>query len=230
MIDLNRPDAVSTAGGELVTTTEALVARLGARPIATLGELEGAVHDRQAIGDQIKAVEEFFYPLKRLAHQLHKTLCDREGAILAPLRRLDEDKRQAMTAYKAAQDRARRVREAELADEQRKARETQAIAEAGALERDGERVLAAAVVAEAIAAPAPVVVLPDATKAIDGLKFRRVWKWRLQAGLEPAQALERIPRAYLMLDERKITAHASSMKESAAIAGIEFYCEDQPVR
>jgi hypothetical protein len=225
VIDLNRPDAASTAGGELVTQAEALVARLGAKPIATLGELEGAVRDRQTIGDQVKAVEEFFYPLKRLAYQLHKALCDREGAILAPLRRLDEDKRQAMTAYKAAEDRARRAREAELAEAQRQARETQAIAE-----RDGDRAMAAAVVAEAIAAPAPVVVLPDATKTITGLKFRRVWKWRLQAGLTPAQALERIPRAYLMLDEKKLNAHAASMKESAAIAGIEFYFEDAPVR
>jgi hypothetical protein len=223
VIDLNRPEAASTAGGELAQSTEALVARLGAGAIVTLEELERAVRDRQAIGDQIKTVEAFFKPLKALAHQLHKALCDRESAILAPLADLDRRKAGAISAYKAAQDRARRERERELAEEQRRARETQAIAEAGALERAGEHRIAAAVVAEAIAAPAPVVVLPDATKQIDGLKFRRVWKWRLQN-----EAL--IPRPYLMLDEKKLNAHASSMKESAAIPGIEFYFEDQPVR
>lgn len=221
VIDFNRPEAVEGAGGELAQSTEALVARLGAGAIVTLEELERAVRDRQTIGDQIKTVEAFFKPLKQLAHQLHAALCSRETAILAPLRSLDNEKRAAMSLYKEAEDRARREREAAKADEQRRDREARALAEASTLERDGDHVMAAAVVAEAIAAPAPVVVLPDATKAI--AKFRRVWKWRLQN-------LERVPRPYLMLDEKKINAHASSMKESAAIAGIEFYFEDQPVR
>jgi hypothetical protein len=230
VIDFNSPESATTAGGELVSSTEALVSRLaGPRAIATHAEQERAVHDRQQIGDAIKSVEEFFYPLKRLAHQLHKGLCDRETAILAPLRRLDETKRRAMAEYGAAEDRARHERERQAAEARQREREAAAIAEAAMLERAGEHAYAAAVVNEAIAAPAPVVVLPDAMKAIPGLKFRRTWKWRY-VGDDRARALELLPRAYLMPDESKITAHASHMKESAAIPGIEFFPEDLPVR
>jgi hypothetical protein len=72
VIDFNRPDAVSTAGGDLVVQTTALVRQLQtADAIATVGDLERAVVERQQIGQAIKTVEAFFEPLKRMAHQLH---------------------------------------------------------------------------------------------------------------------------------------------------------------
>ena len=42
--------------------------------------------------------------------------------------------------------------------------------------------LAEAVLAEAIDAPPTVVSLPDATKTVAGLKFRRRWLWRYAGG------------------------------------------------
>jgi hypothetical protein len=230
MIDLNRPEAATTAGGELAAQATALVARLAGPPaIASEGELAAAVLERKEIGAQVATVEAFFAPLKSLAHQLHKALCDRESAILGPLKALDHEKRAAMSAYALELDRQRRARERALEDEQRQAREAQAIKEAAQLERAGDHAMAAAVVAEAIAAPPAVVVLPDRRKAIAGLKMRRSWHWRY-AGDDKAKALQVIPREYLTADEQKIGAHAASMKESAAIAGIEFYFEDLPVR
>jgi hypothetical protein len=228
VIDLNRPEAASTAGGELQAQASALVARLAGPPaIASEAELAAAVLERKEIGAQVATVEAFFAPLKSLAHQLHKALCDRESAILGPLKALDHEKRAAMSAYALELDRQRRARERALEDEQRQAREAQAIKEAAQLERAGDHAMAAAVVAEAIAAPPAVVVL--APTKIAGLKMRRSWKWRY-AGNDKARALQVIPREYLTADEQKIGAHAASMKESAAIAGIEFYFEDLPVR
>jgi hypothetical protein len=230
MIDFNQPETATTAGGELVASTSALVSRLAGPPaIVTVAEAEAAVTDRHELGAAIKTVEAFFAPLKSLAHQLHKGLCDRESAILRPLQRLDDEKRRALGDFKAAQDRARRERERALVEAQRQEREAAAVAEAGILERAGEHAIAAAVVNEAIAAPAPVVVLLDVTKTIADLKFRRVWKWRY-VGDDPARALALLPREYLTADERKISAHATSMKASASIPGIEFYCDDLPVR
>jgi hypothetical protein len=228
-IDLNSPHAAQTVGGELVSTTTQLVARLQDTAITTQGDLQQAVMDRQQIGDAVKAVEQFFDPLKRMAHQLHKALCTREAGILAPLRKLDADKAHAISDFKRVQDRVRQQREQALAEQQRKDREAEAMAEAATLEHAGDHAMAAAVMNEAIAAPAPVVVLPDALKAVADLKFRRVWKWRY-TGNDPARALQLLPREFLTPDERKIGAHATTMKDSAKLPGIDFYFEDIPVR
>jgi hypothetical protein len=229
-IDLNEPEAATKVGGELSATTSALVVRLGhSTALATVADLEQAVEDRRQIGDAIKSVEAFFEPLKRMANQLHKALCARENGILGPLRKLDEQKRQGMSAFKAAQDRERRAREQALAEEQRREREARAISEAGQLEHAGEHAMAAAVVAEAIAAPPPVVALPDPTKGIEGLHFRRTWKWRYVGG-DKARALALLPRAFLMPDESKIAEYGTRHQESAQLPGVEFFYEDLPVR
>ena len=99
--------------------------------------------------------------------------------------------------------------------------------------------MAAAVLAEAIAAPAPVVVLPDATKAVDGLKFVRRWLWRYAGGPADlkqtppavlARTMQLIPREYLCVDEKKVGAIARSSKGTIKIPGIEIYFVDEPVR
>jgi hypothetical protein len=78
-------------------------------------------------------------------------------------------------------------------------------------------------VEEALTAPAPVVVLPDTTKTVEGLKFTRRWLWRVTQ--------ERlVPREYLCLDDKKIGAYARAMKGSGQIPGIEIYFVDDPVR
>jgi hypothetical protein len=230
VIDFNRPDAVSTAGGDLVVQTTALVRQLQtADAIATVGDLERAVVERQQIGQAIKTDEAFFEPLKRMAHQLHAALCTREKTILTPLRQLDDDKRRAMSVFKTAQDRIRRQAEQDAADVQRRQREADAVVEGTYLERAGEHAMAEAVVDEAIAAPLPVVALPDVVKTVPALKFRKTWKWRYVNG-EKGRALQLLPREFLTVDETKLNAYAARHQDSAVLPGIEFYCEDLPVR
>jgi hypothetical protein len=143
-----------------------LAERLDGGAITGVGDLEQAVLDRQEIGAAAKRVEEFFAPLKTMAHRLHKALCDRENEILGPLMRLDRAKRDAISTYKAEQDRLRREAERVAADQQRRERDAAAAHEAAALERAGERELAASVLEEAVTAPAPVVALPDITRQV----------------------------------------------------------------
>ena len=214
-------------------------AQIGPVAIRSLADLERAVRDRQLIADAIARVVGFFAGFKAAAHKLHKAICDRESEILAPLRALDAARRDAIGAFKAAQDRERAERERILADEQRRAREADAAAEAAALERDGEHDLAAAVVAEAITAPAPIVALPDPTRGIEGLAFTRRYHWRFEGGPAEvkdtpphvlARALALIPREFLMVDDKKLGAYARAMKGSATVPGIEFYDTADPVR
>lgn len=229
MIDFNSPDTVNTAGADLAASSSALVARMADTTIDTVDAAASAVAERQQIADAIKAVEAFFAPIKKLAFQLHKTICDRESAIVAPLRCLDAKKRIALAEFKRREDDARRAEEQAQAERDKREREQRAITDAARIEQAGDQQLAFDIVNDELIAPAPVVVLPDRLKAIKDLKFRKVWRWRY-ANNDPAAAMKAIPLAYLMADEKKISAYAAAMKESANIPGIEFYVEQVPIR
>lgn len=222
VLDVTRPESAQGVGVELADSTSTLAASLAETP-----SLERAVVDRQAIAAAVERVTEFFGPFKAMAFKLHRALCDRENAILAPLRQLDTDKRDAIREFKRKEDEARR--DAERAEAERRFREQQARVEeeALALERAGHMGTAAAVRSEAATAPLPVVVLPDKTKTV--VQFRRRYLWRY-AGGDIAKASALVPREYLTVDERAISAYARAMMGRGAIPGIEFYTVDDPIR
>jgi len=238
-LDFNHPETAHTVGTELAQTTMALADKLALSVVIhTPADLEQAVLDRQQLGATIRRVEEFFEPFVSMAYKLHKSLCSRRAELLAPLQKVDTAKADAIRDFKAAQDRLREAEERRLADERRREDEARAAAEAAQLEAQGEPEMAAAVLQEAIAAPAPVVTLPDTTAA-SGAKFRRRWAWkyaggpRAIAGTPPAlvqRTLQLIPREFLCVDEAKVGAYVRSMKTSARIPGIDIFYVDDPVR
>lgn len=239
VIDFIQPDKAREVGGELETTTKSLAQRLSSTTVTDTKSLEQAVLDRQAIGDAIKRVEDFFAPFKQMAHRLHRALCDRETEILTPLKRVDAVKRTAISDYKAERDRIRQAQERELAEQRRREDEARAMADAELLAASGQHQEAAAVLEEAIAAPAPVVALTDETKGVEGLKFTRRWLWRYRGGPNvikdtPPEVLQRamqlVPRDFCCVDEKKVGQYVRSMKSTAKIPGIEIYYVDDPVR
>jgi hypothetical protein len=200
---------------------------------------ERAAQIRTAIGEKLKGIEAQLEKPKSWAHGLHKWFCTLESAAKAPYLQLDAYEREELRVYKAEQDRLREVRERELAEQQRRQDESRAAAEAAAHERAGDHAMAEAVMAEAIAAPAPVVSLPDTTKGVAGLSFTRRYLWKYFNGpatvkdTPPAvitRALSLVPREFLMLDERKVSAYAKAMKGGAKVPGLEFYYVDDPTR
>lgn len=235
-IDLNRPDSTQHVGLQLESTALSTVDRMrGSLVIDGPVALDQVKSDRAAVYALIKQGEEFFRPLKALAHQLHAKICAREKQILEPLRRLDEDQAAAIREYHALEDRARREREAAIAEEQRRDRERQAIRDAAEYERSGDHEIAAAILEEAVAAPAPVVALPDPVREV--VSFTRRWRWKYVGGPEnvahtPPDVLRRalavLPDEFKMPDEKKIGAFARSMKSSGRIPGIEIYAVDEP--
>lgn len=233
------PAPEQQVGTELTLSARELTDRIGSAPIATLGDCEQAVIDRQLIGDLIKRGGEYFDPLVQSAHHTWRMLCDRRNEFLHPLQRRDDERRQAIGDFKIARDRERQAHEREIAEQQRREREAQATAEAAALETAGDPDMAAAVIDAAVIEPAPVVVLPDEMKTIPDLTFRRRWCWRWRNGPADikqtppqvlAAALAQLPAAFLMPDEKKIGAFVRSMKGSAAIPGVDVYYVDDPIR
>jgi hypothetical protein len=232
IIDITPNDA------EIAADTGALATRLAALAVVDTASCTEAVRQRIELGEAMKRVAEFFRPLKEAAHRAHKVICERENAVLAPLVHTDTALRAGIRAFNEAETRARHERERELAEAHRRAREAEAMHEAAALEST-DPVLAAALLAEAIEAPAPVVALPTLAAQVPDLKFTRRYLWRYVGGPAtvkdtPPGVLARtvaiIPREYLIVDEKKIGAFARAMKGSGAIPGIEFYSVDDPTR
>mgnify|MGYP006883576854 CR=1 FL=1 len=73
---------------------------------------------------------------------------------------------------------------------------------------------------EIISAPAyvPPVVLPKATPKVHGISYRDNWKFRIT---DP----NKIPREYMVPDEKAIGVIVGRLKERCNIPGIEVYCE-----
>lgn len=220
VLDVSNPDTADAIAPDLAAQSRALVAG-PSYAVATAEEAATAVRDREQLADFRRRVVEYFAPLKGMAYQLHKKLCDRERAIVGPIDLRDTAIRGALSVFKRAEDAARVAREAEAAAAQRRADEDRAAHEAAILELAGDPDLATAIVEEAITAPPTVITFPAAPVA--GLKFRKVWKWRAS---DPAA----VPRGFLMLDEVKIGGYVRSMKSSGSIPGIDIYSVDEPVR
>jgi hypothetical protein len=243
VLQFDSPETAKQVGAEMALTTTSLVTRLRSeQPIADVVALEQVVEDRKQIGDAIKRVEAFFAPFKQMANAMHKALCAREAEILKPLTLLDQTKVDAMRVFKIAQDRLREERERVEAEERRRDEQARAAAEAAALETSGDHELAAAVLEEAIAAPPPVVALPDVTKGV--ASFTRRWHWKFTGGpkLDPknllkdtpplivARSMVLIPREYLCVDVVKVNAYVTAMKGTAKIPGLEIFYTDTPTR
>jgi len=199
--------------------------------------LEAAVRLRELIGEKKKTITEKLAKPKAWAYGLHRWMCDLERTALAPLDTLDKFEAQEIRAFKVAEDRRRDEEARALAADQKRVDEARAAMEAAALEAAGEPAMAAAVIEQAIAAPPPVVAVPDATRGL--AKFVRRYKWKFAGGPENiadtppaivARTLAIIPRDFCCVDDIKLNGYCRAMKGTATVPGIEFFHVDDPVR
>ena len=82
-------------------------------------------------------VKDFFKPMKEQAHQAHKAICDKENAMLAPLKNAEAVLKKAMGEFIQEQERKRKAQEEALrrAAEQERDR---LLAEAAEKEKSGD--------------------------------------------------------------------------------------------
>jgi hypothetical protein len=220
--------------------------------VTDVASCEAAVALRSTIGDVVKEIEKGFEDDKAYYWNKHKEVCAEENALIGQLldpknlrnpNTIDGKLFLAIQAFTAAEDQKRKDEEARLAEQLRKQDEERAANEAAALEQSGQRELAAAVINEQIAAPARTVVLPNVRREVQGLRTKRVWKWRFSGGPAPVKdilketppaVLERVmkmlPKEYCDPSVKTISAYVEAMKEKSAIPGITVYYEDVPVR
>ena len=171
-----------------------------------------------------KAIKEFFAPTKRLADQLHGSLCDMERNLLTPyvnIERLVKGRRQD---WRDAQEKIRLAKEEADRKKAKEEADARALQEAAQLEQEGDKEAAAVVVEQALAAPAPAVVVPSSVPKQTGSSVRGEWDFRYDNPDE-------VQRAYCDPSDKKIRAIVKSLGKSAPIKGIViFWKENEAIR
>lgn len=107
------------------------------------------------------------------ALKLHRSLVAKRDAMLIPVGEQKNSLRIGMKTFEDEQERIRRAEQARLEEEARKAAEEAALAQAVALEMNGHKAAAEAVIAVPVVAPA--VYVPKTTPTGFGNATRRVW-------------------------------------------------------
>lgn len=218
---LVQSDAAAAMGRDLEVQNRAFL-ETAVVSITDAGGYESAGTFLRELQTKRRQVEQFFKPMKDLAHKLHKAICQRERVLLDPLDAIDRKVRGAMLEYQREEERKRREEERRLAEEARQREEQRLLEEAAALERQGQKELAEAVVEQAAEMPTPVVVVESDVPKVAGVTTASRWTWRPINGDE-ARAIQLVPREYLKLDTQKLNTYARMYGASAKLPGIEFY-------
>ena len=118
-------------------------------------------------------VTTFFKPMKDSAYQAHKAVCDREKAMLTPLRNAEKTVKQVMSAYIAEQERKRREAE-EAARRAAEAERERKIQEAAGDADGAEAAFEEATIMDDAASYA--VVPAAATPKVSGVSTSKDWE------------------------------------------------------
>jgi len=149
----------------------------GAITIDTDEEYERAAEFGRMLKQRTSDVKEFWKPMKDAAHRAHAEICSKEKAMLLPLTNAEKILKQTMGSYVAEQERKRR----EAEEAARRAAQLEAekkMAEAIALEEQGNSEAAAVAIEEAEimdGAASAVAVAPSKPKAA-GVSSSKDWE------------------------------------------------------
>jgi hypothetical protein len=168
-----------------------------------------------------KQVEELFADSKEQAHKAHKAICAAEKKLLDPLALAEAQYNPMIINYTREQERKRKEEEARIQKEaeeaakterQRLIAEAQAAMDNGADDNQGEELIAQAETVVPVPIYRPAAPIP---KPI-GLTIADNWTYEVVD-------INLVPRAYLMVDETKLSKQAKATKDTVPVPGIRFY-------
>lgn len=173
----------------------------------------------KVIRAQEKEVENYFGPLVKKAHEMHKALKAKENAFTKPLQEVYSAISYQCSKYNLEKEKEARRKAAEEEARRRKIEEDRKIEEAKALEDSGRHEEAEEVISE------PVVVAPvkiESAPRVQNVSYRDTWKFKIEKpGL--------LPREYTIPDEVKIGGVVRAMKGATNITGVIVWCEKSPI-
>ncbi len=229
-------DRVRSLGADMLAKIVAFVQDVTVTVVDVAG-VERAVQLRSSIDSLDAEAEAFFKPIKARWFAIHRLATSRENEVRKPLADLRKKVNTAIAVFNDESTKRRQQAERETAERLQREQLERAKAEARELKKTGDIEMAKAVMAEAKAAPMPVVAIRDEVAAVEGLHFTETWHWRYLGGPNEREAtppevlardMELIPRQYLMPDEKKLTALAKAGKGTIRVPGVEFYSRRDP--
>lgn len=165
-----------------------------------------------------KDVKEYWGPLVKKAHEMHKELKGKENGFMNPLKEVYGDISSRASKYQSDKQAEAERKQREEEARQRKIEEDKKLEEAESLQDQGRPEEAEAVLCEPVnIAPPPLQSAPK----VDKVSYTEYWSFRITN-----EAL--IPREFLIPDEKMLRQHAKTWKSKAKVAGVEFYCEKRP--
>jgi hypothetical protein len=206
------------------------------RKVRLITEEGAAVTDPasyQRVGDRLKDVahhrreiETWFDPLVALLYRFHRIICLRRSEVLDPLTAFENAARTNRLALERLEAQRRREEEQRLAAIAQQEERERLAREAEHLEARGEPELAAQVLEQAVHAPPPVITVASTLPATKGVTTRENWQWRPVGGNTRearARAVQLVPRQFLDLNDRALTAHAKAHGATVKVPGVEFF-------
>lgn len=219
----------------------ALTSELDALVVTDAASFAAAGEALKTVATYIRRVGEVLDPIVQAANMAHKVAVAQREGLLAPARlakeRLglrmatweqQERERRRLAELAAQRERARLEAEARAQAEAEQRRlqaeaESRRLEEAAALEAQGDHAGAAHLIAAPVAAPVviPAPIFQPRSPAppppkVEGVSFRDEWDFRIVDE-------SRIPREYLIVDEKKIRAVVKAMRQGARIPGVEVF-------
>lgn len=174
-----------------------------------------ATGDLLGIKDLMNRINEYCDPNIKRWHEGHKAAVADKKATVQPLLDAEAIYKTNISKWVQEQERIRLEAQRKADEEARKREEEARLALAIEAEQNGaSKETTEEILNMPIQMVAPTVA-PTFNQA-EGVSTRKYWKWRLVDE-------SRIPRNFLMVDEKKINAIVRSMGPKAGIPGIEVY-------
>ncbi len=179
-------------------------------------EADGFVH---RLTKSRKTIIAWFQPIVTAANLAHKTATAKRAEALLPLDEADRIVTTKMREWRVRDRAEKEAKAREDAERLRKVEEERQLRLAAEAEAQGDAALAEQIIEQ------PVTVAPVEPVPVkgDGVSWRTDWKWRVVDE-------DKIPRRYMVVDEKRIGGVVRALKADAQIPGIEVYSEEIPIR
>lgn len=212
--DSNDSNDVAVIKGKI----EMVVAQMEAMEISDQHTMEEAGEWLVKNKQTQKLVKDFFEPERKKTHEAYKAVTDQIKKFTDILTKSENVIKRKMSAYQMEQERIRREKERIQREEEAKRiaeQEAKQEARRKAAEESGEPIPEPDPEPEEVAQVAPIA---EDEEKIDGVSFVENWTFVIDD-------TDKIPREYMVPDEKKIRQVVKALKGDADIPGIKIYAE-----
>ena len=184
-------------------------------PITNSDELEALVDITRAARQLVDEIQRHHAPMKQQAHELHKTICTQESALVRPLSKAIEENQRLIGRWMHDQEQKRLANQRRIQAEEEKRFTKQIDKQAVKLEKAGN-IDDAQDLREAAERNMPVVHLAPEAKPAGVRPPKPEWDFEII----DARA---VPREWCSPDETRIKAYVKSVGLSADISGVRVF-------